>query len=325
MPTLSSGSRRSPRWLVLLLLVAVLGLAPLPGAFRSRAASADAIDCPCTIWPSSAAPATASVSDSAAVELGVKFRADIDGLITGVRFYKGDGNTGTHTGSLWSADGTRLAVATFTGESATGWQQVSFDRAVAVTAGTTYVASYYAPNGHYAADGGAFASAGAGLGPVRALADGTDGGNGVYRYGSGGVMPASTFNSTNYWVDVLFTTTAPSADVIAPTVSGRTPAAGATDVAAGTKVTAVFSEQVDPLSLGFTLRGAAGDGVGAALAWDEASRTMTYDLAVNHQGQVMHYREITQTLDDHTQLYRNLMPTPDGEHEVIRATYRRRS
>ena len=38
-----------------------------------------------------------------AIELGVKFRADVDGFITGIRFYKGTGNTGTHIGSLWTA------------------------------------------------------------------------------------------------------------------------------------------------------------------------------------------------------------------------------
>ena len=64
--------------------------------------------------------------DTGAVELGVKFRSDVAGTVTGVRFYKAAANTGTHTGSLWSADGTRLAQATFTRESATGWQTVTF-------------------------------------------------------------------------------------------------------------------------------------------------------------------------------------------------------
>jgi hypothetical protein len=129
----------------------------------------------------------------------------VDGFISGVRFYKGTGNTGTHTGSLWSSTGTRLATATFTGETATGWQQVTFAQPVAVTAGTTYVASYHAPNGGYATTSRYFASTGAGTGPVRALKSGVDGGNGVYRYGSGGVAPASSYNASNYWVDVVFT------------------------------------------------------------------------------------------------------------------------
>ncbi len=62
------------------------------------------------------------------VELGVKFRADQDGFVTGIRFYKGSGNTGTHTGSLWSSSGTRLATVTFTGETGTGWQQATSPR-----------------------------------------------------------------------------------------------------------------------------------------------------------------------------------------------------
>ena len=96
-----------------------------------------------------ATPAVVDSQDTGAVELGVKFRSDVAGSVTGVRFYKAAANTGTHTGSLWSASGTRLAQATFTGESATGWQTATFDTPVAITAGTTYVASYHAPSGRY--------------------------------------------------------------------------------------------------------------------------------------------------------------------------------
>ena len=86
-----------------------------------------------------------------AVELGVKFTADTSGFVTGVRFYKSAPNTGTHTGSLWSSTGTLLATANFTNETSSGWQQVTFSSPVAVTAGTTYVASYHTTTGHYAA------------------------------------------------------------------------------------------------------------------------------------------------------------------------------
>ena len=61
-------------------------------------------------------------------------------------------NTGTHTGSLWTADGQRLAQATFTGETASGWQTVTFStRRSRCSPDTTYVVSYHAPNGHYSA------------------------------------------------------------------------------------------------------------------------------------------------------------------------------
>src|SRR5204863_2940435 len=112
--------------------------------------------CPCTIWASTVTPTTPSQSDTAAVNVGVKFTADQDGFITSIRFYKGTGNTGTHIGTLWTASGTQLGTATFANETASGWQQVDFAAPIAVTANTTYVASYLAPNGHYAGDSGFF-------------------------------------------------------------------------------------------------------------------------------------------------------------------------
>ena len=42
--------------------------------------------------------------------------------------------------------------------------------------------------------------------PLHALQDGVSGGDGVYRYGTASGFPSSTFNSTNYWVDVVFAT-----------------------------------------------------------------------------------------------------------------------
>ena len=146
-----------------------------------------------------ATPATPSDSDTQAVELGVRFSSDVAGSIAGVRFYKGRYNTGTHRGSLWSASGQRLARATFAGETATGWQTVRFSTPVAVAAGRTYVASYYASRGRYAADNGYF-SGQVDSGPLHAPA----GNNGVYRYGTGG-FPTQTYQNTNYYVDVLFT------------------------------------------------------------------------------------------------------------------------
>ena len=76
--------------------------------------------------------------------------------------------------------------------------------------------------------------------PLTALQDGVDGGNGVYRYGSGGGFPNSTYNSTNYWVDLVFSPSGP--DTTKPTVTDRQPASGATGVPVGTAVSATFSE-----------------------------------------------------------------------------------
>jgi hypothetical protein len=136
--------------------------------------------------------------------VGVKFRADRDGRITAIRFYKGSANTGSHQASLWTGMGTLLAQVVFTGETASGWQQVALTTPVAVTAGTTYVASYHATTGHYAVNQGYFVSQGVTNGPLSALQSGTDGGNGVYVYGPASAFPSNTYNGSNYWVDVVF-------------------------------------------------------------------------------------------------------------------------
>jgi hypothetical protein len=167
--------------------------------------------CPCSIWSAGATPAGAD-PDTAALELGVKFRSDVAGQVTGVRFYKGTGNSGTHLGSLWSSTGTLLASATFTGESASGWQQVSFSSPVTIAANTTYVASYFAPAGVYSYTQNVF-TAGVDNVPLHALQSGVDGTNGVYKYGTSSGFPNASYLNTNYWVDVVMTTAAPPTNV----------------------------------------------------------------------------------------------------------------
>ena len=150
-----------------------------PGAIQVRAIDdsaniqsnpaliAVASDCPCSLF-GAMTPVTRNTADSSAVTLGTKVIPAADGFITGVRFYKGTGNTGTHTGTLYSAPGTVLATGTFTNETATGWQMLNFSAAVPVTAGTTYLRPTTRPNGHYAADPWFFASNGFNSGKLSA-------------------------------------------------------------------------------------------------------------------------------------------------------------
>ena len=162
-----------------------------------------------TIWPSTAVPDRVDSGPDNPVELGVKFRSDVAGFVTGVRFYKAALNTGTHVANLWSNTGTRLATATFTGESASGWQQVTFSAPVAIAANTVYVVSYHCPNGHYSIDVNYFAEDGVDSPPLHVLADGVTGGNGVYAYGAPSRFPTNTWFSSNYWVDVVFSSSPP--------------------------------------------------------------------------------------------------------------------
>ena len=170
--------------------------------------------------------------DANSVELGVKFRADSDGHITGLRFYKASANVGTHIGNIWTSSGTLLGTATFTNETASGWQQVSFNNPIPVTANTTYIASYFAPVGHYSEDDGYFGSSGVDNPPLHALANGVDGANGVYIYNPSSAFPSNGYLSSNYWVDVVYTTAASYS--LSGKISG-TGGAGATVTLSGTR------------------------------------------------------------------------------------------
>ncbi|MQY03478.1 DUF4082 domain-containing protein [Actinomadura macrotermitis] len=200
------------------------------------------VNCPCRLFGDSTVPAKPADSDTTPIEAGLKFTTNTGGWVTGVRFYKGTGNTGTHTGNLWDSNGTKLATTTFQNETATGWQQATFGTAVQIQPGTTYTISYFAPNGHYAADPGYFAKSGLTNGPLSAPDAGISGGNGVYRAGSSGV-PNATYGGGNYYVDVLFSTVKPP-DTVAPIVLDATPLTGSSSNKTGTKPAVTFSEPV---------------------------------------------------------------------------------
>ncbi|MFE3779757.1 DUF4082 domain-containing protein [Amycolatopsis sp. NPDC059090] len=231
--------------------------------------------CPCTIWDDFAHPASpADPYDTAPVEVGTKVRFDSKGQILGVRFYKGAGNTGTHTGSLWSSTGTRLATGTFTGESTIGWQTLIFSSPVNVQANTTYVVSYYAPNGHPAGDNGGFDTEKS-YQAIHGLADGADGGNGVYKGGSGGGFPTSTYRASNYWVDVVFQNGL-NGDTTPPTITARTPAPGATGTPLAGTVSTTFSEPVDLTSTQFTLTDPGSANLTGTLSLSADQKTVTW-------------------------------------------------
>lgn len=233
--------------------------------------------CPCSIWPSGAMPLVANEADNQAVELGVKFQSNVAGFITGIRFYKGPLNTGIHSGSLWAANGTLLETAVFTGETASGWQEVLFTNPVAIDANTTYVASYFAPNGQYSVDVNYFASGGVFNNPLTALAEGVDGSNGVYSYNPISAFPDQTFNSSNYWVDVVFETSV-GPDVTPPTVQSTAPADNAVGIAIGITPSAVFSEGIDPVTLTaatFTME-SGGNPVAGTVGYNQAAKTATF-------------------------------------------------
>jgi hypothetical protein len=174
------------------------------------------VGCPCSIWGDATTPSQADSGDTGAIELGVKFRSDVYGAVTGVRFYKAAANTGTHFGSLWTESGTRLAQATFTNETASGWQKVTFDAPVQIQPNTTYIASYHAPNGHYSAtkdhmwpgsSPGPHSLSTLDAKPLHAVKNFGSTQNGLFAYSSTSTFPTGSFSATNYWVDVMFSPT----------------------------------------------------------------------------------------------------------------------
>ena len=179
------------------------GGASIGGNFVSSFTTAAGVPAPTpgpgesTIFSNTTVPAYSDNPDTQAVELGVQFQTSESGFIIGIRFYKGASSSGTNVGNLWSSDGTLLATATFTDEAASGWQEVDFSQPVAIQAGTTFVASYFAPNGNYADDQNFFASGSTVNGPLTATA-------GVYDYNATSAFPTQTFLNSNYYVNVVF-------------------------------------------------------------------------------------------------------------------------
>jgi len=224
------------------------------------------------------APANPIANDPMAVELGMKFRSDNDGFITGVRFYKGGAaNGGIHVGHLWTSDGTLLGSRNFFSETENGWQQVLFQTPIPITANTTYVVSYFAPQGNYAADPGFFASTGVDSPPLHALQDGVDGGNGVFLYGPTGGFPINTFMSFNYYVDVVFSST-----ISPPQVLSTIPRAGGslfTPIQQLATFSVTFTEPIDPASVNTStvmLRDAANDPVPFTISFGAGNFTVTF-------------------------------------------------
>ena len=185
-----------------------------------------------SIWSSATTPSTVDGGLDNPVEVGVKFRSDVAGTITGIRFYKAEANTAPHVGNLWTIDGVLLTTVNFADETASGWQQALFTTPVAIASNTIYVASYHTTIGHYSADELYFQGKGMDNPPLHALADGVSGGNGVYGYGAASsVFPNQSWNTANYWVDVVFrpeSTSGPILTSIAVTPANPNISAGST-------------------------------------------------------------------------------------------------
>jgi len=160
--------------------------------------------CPCSALAASLAPTLTGlpVQDGRSgtgpftYELGMAFTVSSPVQLTALRFYKDAGENGTHIGRLWKSDGTQLTSVTFSNESASGWQQQSLSSSVQLQPGVTYVVSVNI-NAAFVDTPGGLATA-QGSGPLSTAV----GANGVFG-ASAGTFPTSSYNSSNYFVDVV--------------------------------------------------------------------------------------------------------------------------
>ncbi|WP_164545281.1 DUF4082 domain-containing protein [Antribacter gilvus] len=237
---------------------------PLSWAFTTQPAAGT---CPCTIFGGAVPPITSS-DDAAAIELGTRFTTDHSGVVSAVRFYRGAGNDGPHTVTLWSATGAVLATTTAPAATTEGWQTVPFPVPYPVVAGTTYTVSYRAPHGRYAAGAGHFAQPRT-IGPLS-----TPRAAGVYTYGGG--YPQYSWNDAGYWVDPVFTSG--SLGLVTTTPAGGTTGVDpATTVSARLTYSPVGEEPVLRLS-------GPGGVIPGASSFDAATRTVTFTPAAGLPG-----------------------------------------
>ncbi|MCW5554738.1 MAG: DUF4082 domain-containing protein [Verrucomicrobiae bacterium] len=165
-----------------------------------------------SLWSDTTVPDYTAV-DGTGGEVGLKFQSAIAGQIVGLRFHKGPGNSGTHSGRLWSAAGSLLSSVTFSNETASGWQQQDLSAPLSIDSNTTYVVSCRIPNGHPSITDDYFLVGGYTNGPLRALPN-SAGGNGVFLYGSFG-FPTNSDQGANFWVDIVFVPATNSPSLIA--------------------------------------------------------------------------------------------------------------
>ena len=134
---------------------------------NSAAVTTPVAQCPCSIWQDGTPTGSAESNDPNAQTTGRAVPGEQQRVHHGGAVLQGGrtipgripGACGPRPGSCWPA-------GTFAGETASGWQELDFSSPVAVTAGTTYVASYFSSTGYPA-----YTSAGAGVGGDERAAD----------------------------------------------------------------------------------------------------------------------------------------------------------
>jgi len=164
-----------------------------------------AAPCPCSLFSSVLVPASTgnptqdgrSGSGPWSYELGVRVTVTAPTSLAAIRFYKDPKETGTHTGKVWSSNGTLLASTVFSGESASGWQQQSLATPLQLQPGTTYVVSVNLNAYFVLTNSGLQSQITSGV--LQSLTDK----NGVYGSAAGVFPDTGSPSKANYFVDLV--------------------------------------------------------------------------------------------------------------------------
>ena len=252
------------RWLIGLGVAALLAV-PISLTIVQHQAKASV--CECNIFGDPGTPT--NFQDGVPLTLGVRFKPNVNGTISGIRFYKQGSMSGTHTGKLWTVSSGALATVTFTGETSSGWQSMNFSSPVAVTAGTTYTAAVTMNDGRYPATANYFTGTDVTNGPLTAFGTG----NGVYDLNPDTLPTTTSPNGANYWIDVSFFATDP------PIVQSVAPVDASTGVLPGQALTATFDTSMDATSFTsstFTVQDDSHNAVAGTYSYNIASKTAKF-------------------------------------------------
>lgn len=136
------------------------------------------------------------VGNDSDYELGTKFTTTQNAIITKIKYYKTAGETGSHSGKIWNANGEKLAEVSFTNESNFGWQIAELTSPILVFPGNVYIVSVNA-NTEYAYTSNELAVQ-ISNGFLSSVADNN---NGVFN-DTPELFPSQSFNNSNYYRDI---------------------------------------------------------------------------------------------------------------------------
>lgn len=167
--------------------------------------------CPCSIFDSGAVDNPAYTASDSPITLGVDIKADENGFINGLRFYKPITSTvNSHNIAIYSGLGSPIAYGTTVGETGSGWQTALFSSPVAIIANQTYRIAYTASDGQFTYSGNVTSDRGDF--PIHILH------NASYFTHATNSLPNSLADPGYfYWVDPVFTETSqytPSFDIL---------------------------------------------------------------------------------------------------------------